>query len=216
MTEKQPRSMVQWAEIEPHYRAGIRPLKELGAEYGVSDAGIIKHAKKQGWTRNLLAKVQAKADAMVSAAAVSAEVSAEKTLTEKVVVEANAELQATIRLGHRKDIAKSRDLFANLMNELELTTANKALFEQLGALLDETSESDSGRVRQDKLNEIYSKVIALPGRVDSAKKLVEMLEKLVRMEREAFGIDKEDSTESAIDIALNTLAKMKRDGIPPN
>lgn len=214
--EKQPRRIVQWAEIEPHYRAGIRPLKDLGAEYGVSAAGICKHANKKGWTRNLLAKVQAKADALVNAAAVNAEVNAEKTLTEKVVVDANADLQATVRLGHRKDIARSRSLFACLMDEMELTTGNKALFEQLGSLLDETSESDSGRIRQDKINEIYSKVISLPGRVDSAKKLVEMLEKLVRMEREAFGIDKEDGADSPLDVALKIINAMKHDGIQPD
>lgn len=199
------RAAVQWVEIEPHYRAGIRPLKELGAEYGVSDAAIIKHAKKHGWTRNLLAKVQAKADAKVSAAAVSAEVSAKKALTEAVVIEANAEMQAAIRLGHRKDIARSRKLFGALMDELELTTDNRALFEQLGELLDQSGEDTSGKFRQDKLNEIYQKVISLPMRVESAKKLVETLEKVVRLEREAFGIDKGEDKESAVDSLLKRI-----------
>ena len=101
------------------------------------------------------------------------------------------------------------------MDELSLTTANKHLLEQLGELLDDTSRDEDGKTRQDKRNEIYCKVISMPGRVDSAKKVVEMLEKLVRMEREAFGIDKEDGTSNPIDEALKAMADMKRNGIQP-
>lgn len=213
---KSPRKAVEWHELEPHYRAGIRSLKELGTEYGVSDAAIIKHAKKHGWSRNLLAKIQTKADAKVSASVVSAQVSAKKALTERAVVEANVDLQVAIRLGHRKDIARGRKLFTALMDELELTSDNKVLFAQLAELMrDDGSEDDASQGKLDRLNEIYRKVISMPGRVDAHKKLVETLEKLVRMEREAFGIDKEGDTENPIDKALKTIAEMKRNGIRP-
>ncbi|MEJ8821523.1 hypothetical protein WKW80_05665 [Variovorax humicola] len=38
------------------------------------------------------------------------------------------------------------------------------------------------------MNETYRKVISTVGRIDSAKKVTEMLENLVRLEREAYGI----------------------------
>ena len=215
MTEpKKPRRAVDWEAMEPHYRSGLLSLKELGAQYGVSDAAIIKHAKKNNWTRSLLAKIQARADAKVSAAVVSAEVSAERALTEKQVVEANADVQVVIRLAHRKDIARSRALFAALMDELEQTTQNRELYEQLGEILNRSDEED--HTRQDRLNELFRKVISMPMRVDSAKKLVELLEKVVRLEREAFGIDKEDGKENPIDTALKAIAEMKRNGIRPD
>lgn len=205
-----------WELIERYYRAGVLSLRQVANEGGVVESAIRKRAKRDGWVRNLNAKIQHRAAELVRKAAVRKQGAHQNSQSEKEIVEDNAQAVAIILIAQKGSIKRGHALFAKLLDELELTTANKALFEQLGKLLDKTSESDSGRVRQDKLNEIYSKVIALPGRVDSAKKLVEMLEKLVRMEREAFGIDKEDSTESAIDTALNTLAKMKRDGIPPN
>jgi len=58
VTEKRT---IEWDLIEPHYRAGIRSLKDIGKEFGVSDAAIIKRAKRDGWVRDLAAKIQAKA-----------------------------------------------------------------------------------------------------------------------------------------------------------
>lgn len=205
-----------WELIERHYRAGMLVLRQVATEGGVTEGAIRKRAKRDGWTRNLNTKIQTRAAELVRKHAVRKTGTQKNALSEKEIVEDNAQAVAIILIAQKGSIKRGHALFANLLDELELTTANKALFEQLGKLLDKTSESDSGRVRQDKLNEIYSKVIALPGRVDSAKKLVELLERLVRMEREAFGVDKEGSTESSIDKALNALAKMKRDGIPPN
>jgi hypothetical protein len=96
--------------------------------------------------------------------------------------------------------------------ELELLTGSKGLFAQLGVILD-TSGGDPDKT--DKLDKLYSKVISLPGRVDAAKRLVETLEKVVRLEREVFGIGAEDGKESPIDAALKQIAQMKRDGIRP-
>lgn len=181
------RQRVDWDAIEPHYRAGIRSLKDIGAEFEVSDAAIIKHAKAKGWTRNLKAKIQAKADAKVSAATVSAEVSAEKALTEASRVEVEAEVQARIRLAHRKDIGRSRSLAMKLLAELEHQTDHGDLYERLAELLvDPTSESDAKD--QSKRLEAFNKAISLSSRVSTMKALTECLKNLVALEREAFGI----------------------------
>lgn len=184
-----PRKVVDWEAVEMHYRAGVRSLKDIGKEFGVSDAGIIKKAKGKGWSRDLAAKIKAKADAKVSAAAVSAEVSAERAANEQAVVDANAELQYRIRMEHRQDIQRGRTIFGTLLAEIEHQSAALDLYEKLGELLNEPEITESGRIIPDKLNELYHKVISTPGRVDSAKKLVEMLEKLVRLERQAFNLD---------------------------
>lgn len=189
MTRKQ----IDWESLEIQYRAGLRSLKDMGAEYGVSDAAIIKRAKRDGWVRDLRAKIQAKAQAKVSDSVVSVEVRARTKVREHVVVEANATVLANILLELRTNIRRARILFQNLLAELEAQVAAPGLFEQLGELLDESDDGDeSGRVKADKLNEIYRKVISLPSRVESAKKLTETLEKLVKMEREAFGLNNAD------------------------
>jgi hypothetical protein len=210
MTEKKiKKPAVDWEALEPHYRANIKSLKELGQEYGCSDAAIVKHAKKHGWTRNLAAKIAAKAEAKVSAAAVSPEVSARKAANQEVVVEANADLQFRVRMAHRTDIGRARSLFGKLLAELEIVTDNKELYEQLGELLDESGPDSNGTWRKDKINEIYRKVISLSGRVSDAKSLSDMLERVVKLERQAFGIDGEQQA-SPLDEVLKRIAEERK------
>lgn len=177
------RKIIDWEAVAIHYRAGIRSLKDIGAEFGVSDAGILKRAKRDEWPRNLTAKIKAKADAKVSASVVSEEVSARTKIAEAQVIEAEAEVQARIRLAHRRDIGRSRKLALDLLAELEVETDNLGLFMELGELL--RSEDKNG---QDRRNDLYHKVISSAGRVDSMKKLADTLKTLVGLEREAYNI----------------------------
>lgn len=186
-TQAPARAQVDWEAVEIQYRAGIRSLKDIGNEFRVSDAGIIKRAKRDGWVRDLKAKIKAKADAKVSAAMVSAEVSAQTKAGEAQVIEVESEVQARIRLAHRTDISRFRRLALALLSEIEAETSDLALFEQLGDIL--RAEDKNG---QDKRNDIYRKVISSAGRIDSTKKLAETLKILVGLEREAFGIADND------------------------
>ena len=43
---------IDWLAIEGAYRAGIMPLREIGAAYGVSEAAIRKKAKQSDWLRD--------------------------------------------------------------------------------------------------------------------------------------------------------------------
>lgn len=184
---------IDWEKIEIDYRAGIKPLRQIAEEHGITHGAVNKRAKRDEWTRDLSAKIQSKADAKVSKAAVSAEVSAAKLATEQVVVEANAELQFRIRMEHRQDIGRARALFGQMLGELEVFTDGdgQALIERLQAMTDppdadESPEAATKRVAamRKRLNELFT----LSGRIDSGKKLVEILEKVVKLEREAFGI----------------------------
>jgi hypothetical protein len=183
---------IEWDKVELHYRAGIRSLKDIGAEFGVSDAGIIKRAKRDKWTRDLTARIRQKAEDKVSAAAVRKLVSAEQKVSEDAIVEANADQQFQVRLAHREDIRRARELFKSLLGEIEGLTTHGYLAEQLMELLvdekgDKPSKAEEERVR--KMRETLDKILSTAGRVDSAKKLTDMLEKLVAMERVAYGID---------------------------
>lgn len=195
---------VEWDAIEPHYRAGIRSLKDIGAEYGVSDAAIVKHAKKHGWTRNLAAKIAARAEAKVSAAAVSAEVSAQRSANQEQVVEANADLQYRVRMKARQDIVDLEEIVLMLMAELRAQTTQPEVFDELAEIM--RCEDERG---QDKRNDTYRRVISFSGRVDSAKKLVEMVEKLVLLKFKLFGIKDEESQVSDIDTMLLRVAREK-------
>lgn len=183
------RAPVDWELIERHYRAGILSLREIAKECGVTEGAIRKRAKKDGWARDLTGKIQQRADDLVRKEAVRTPSTQLTPASEKEVVEANAELQYRIRMAHRQDIGRTRSLFAKLMDEVESQSDNLEIFEKLGELLDESGTNERGTWVNDKLNEIYRKVISTPGRVDSAKKLTEILEKVVKLERQAFGLD---------------------------
>jgi hypothetical protein len=53
-------SEINWLAIESEYRAGIRALRPIGEQYGVTEAGIRKRAKRDEWDRDLTARIKAR------------------------------------------------------------------------------------------------------------------------------------------------------------
>ncbi len=187
---------VDYDRIEPLWRAGLLSPRQIAEAYTketgepLSHAAVIKHFTKRGIPRDLSAKIRAKAEELVTRAVVTESVTPEARLSEKQIVDGNANAVAAVLISQQADIRKGRAITQSLFAELESLVADPGVFEQLADLMDKSDDGeDGGRSRADKLNEIYRKVISMPGRVDSAKKLVETLEKLVKMERQAFGLD---------------------------
>jgi AcrR family transcriptional regulator len=173
-----------WERIEADYRAGILSTREIASACGVSHTAINKRAKKDGWVRDLKAKIQAKADELVSRRMVSTEVSSQKAATERQIIEANAERIAQVRGEHRGDIQRVRSLALNLLGELEGQSASLEDLATLGELLRNPDEDGN-----DRRNDLYLKIISTPSRIDSAKKVAETLKHAITMEREAYGLD---------------------------
>ena len=191
MTDKQkPKAPPDWERIELDYRAGVKSNREIGAEHGVTEGAIRKRAKAQEWVKDLAGKIQAKAEELVRRDAVRAEVRANQSASEKSVVEANAQAIADVRLAHRKDIGRARALTNTLLDELAKQTDPETLvlLHELGELL--RSEDDNG---QDRRHDLYMKVISLSERSKTMKTLAESMQKLVDMERTAFGMDVKDA-----------------------
>lgn len=183
MVEK--KQSADWERIELDYRAGVLSLREIAAADGnVSHVAIKKRADREGWTRDLSARIKAKAEELVNKALVNEVVNAEKKASEKLVVEANAERIATVKSGHRVTSARLHTLGLTLLSELESQSADTGLLDTLGELL--AAPDDNG---VDKLNDIYRKVISLPSRIDSAKKAAETLRHAIGLERESYGLD---------------------------
>lgn len=196
-----------WERIEALYRAGVMSSREIAAEVGgVSHAAINKRAKKEEWPRDLAAKIKAKADALVSKKTVSSEVASRKVETEKQVVEVEAQVQARIRLSHRSDIERNRNLLRKLVDELEHQTDNMDLLRQLGEIM--FSPDEKGK---DRLNEVYHSIISLPERTKTMKALGETLKVLIGLEREAFGIT---AQEQAADPLALLFQQVSRSALP--
>jgi len=187
-----------WARIEADFRAGIKTLRQMASEHGLSEGAIRKRAKREDWERDLAAKIREKADSLVRKEAVRKEVRKEQGVPEKEVVEANAELQARIRREQRTDISRGRKLVMTLLEELEMQTGSIGLLEQLSELLYDKNDDMTAaqQAAQDKRIELFNKVISLSGRTGTMKSLAESLKTLVALEREAFGIDEKRTNDS--------------------
>lgn len=179
---------VDWAAVETDYRAGIKTLRAIGSDRGVSNVAILKKAKKEGWARDLGERIRARAAEKVSKAAVSKSVSKQRLLTDQQTVEANAELQSQIILGHRSDIKLLRATVAGMAGELG-ALANGEIQAALEMVLDERIEEGS-QAYKTALSKAFDAALALGGRSAAGKNLVASLGILIDKERLAFGIDR--------------------------
>lgn len=193
-----------WEAIESAYRAGVMSIREIASQYEITHQAISKRAKKEGWERDLKAKVKARAENLVSKREVASLVATEKAISERQLIEANAEVIANVRMEHRGDIRRARELTNNLFDELSAECADVPALRKLGELM--FSPDDNGR---DKLNEIYHSIISLPERVKSAKALSEILKNLVGLERQAYGLDdvQPNKTASQLSELMDDLSK---------
>ncbi|HHO0365337.1 TPA: hypothetical protein ACRR7A_004353 [Klebsiella quasipneumoniae] len=173
-----------WEAIETAYRAGMMSLREIAAQHGISEGAIRKRAKRDDWSRDLNAKVKERADDLVRKAEVRKQVRTETALSERVLIEATAEVVAAVRMEHRGDIRRAREITNALFDELGAECADVDSLRKLGELM--LSPDENGR---DKLNEIYHSIISMPGRVKAVKALSEALKNLIGLERQAYGID---------------------------
>lgn len=193
MTEKQA---PDWERIEQLYRAGVLSVREIGAACGVSHTAINKRAKANSWDRDLQAKIKAKADALVSKAEVSKQVSTETVATERAIVDANAKVIADIRIAHRSDIGRSRELANKLMDELEDITDERGTLRELIAQLKENEDVDTAML------ELATKMSSLPTRTKTMKELAETLKHLILLERQAYGMDQAPEEEDKVPSGL--------------
>lgn len=200
------RTTVDWERIESDYRAGVLSLREIAAANGITHGAINKRAKRDGWSRDLAAKIKSKADELVSRQVVSAAVSTERAVSDRQIIEANAERIAQVRGEHRADITRMRALVLRLLGECEAESGDPVLFAKLGDML--RQPDDNG---QDRLNDLYQKAISLPQRIKGVKELAETLKVLVAMEREAYGLAEK---EALADPLLALLDGMRRSAVP--
>lgn len=208
-TDKAP----DWEQIELDYRSNVKTLRQIADEHGLAHSSIAKRAKRDNWTRDLAAKIKAKSEELVNKSLANKSANKETRISEQQIIDANATAITTVRLSQRKDIQRSRSIAMRLFDELEhaVGVENAEQLERLGELL--RNEDERG---QDKLNDIYQKMISLPGRVKSAKDLAETLRVLVALERQAFGLDdKDNSPVDSLTQLLHSISKSNSNSFSP-
>lgn len=185
---------VEWDTLDAAWKAGIKSPYQLADEYeqrsGYRPAvkTIVQHYATAGVPRDLSGQITAAATAkarQVAGELLTPEEVALLKLREldEEIIEANASTIAGALIGHRRAVKRYHTLALQLLSEIEAQTINVEELYALGTMM--RSENERG---VDKLNDIYQKVIATPGRVDAIKKLAETSKILIGLERQALGV----------------------------
>lgn len=176
---------VDWEAMEPHFRAGLLTYKQLEARFGVTPAGIIKHFRKKGITRDLKERILAKARDKVNAAMVVSETV--NAVTESAIVEAGSNIVAGVELAQREGSTFARENAMALLREVAATIQTPEVFGQIHAILVNPGEEDLPRLR-----EFTEFVAGTPQRIKAYKDALEALDRAFLMERRSFGMDSDD------------------------
>lgn len=181
-----------WPEIERDYRAGVKTLRAIAQEHGISEGAIRKRAKRDEWARDLTGRIEAQAQQnLLRETARSSAHAAADALAEKQLIAINADVQSKLVLSHREDIQRARRLCLRLLGELEEQTEQAPLLEELADVLQ--AEDPKG---MDKRAAVLRKVISLSQRATSLKTLADALKVLIALEREAFGMSQAQEKEA--------------------
>lgn len=185
-------NQIDWELIEKEFRLGQSTLRQLAATHQVQPSAISRKARKENWVQDKRDAVKALSEAQLLLSN-NRKATIKATEPTEIDIEVAATVRTNIVLAHRGDAQRARSLTMKLLGELEAETDNIDLFRSLGEMLAAPDEKGV-----DKLNELYHKVISLGGRTSTMKALAESLQKVVAIEREAFGMA-DDSPPNPVD-----------------
>jgi len=167
------RSPEQWAAIRRDYEAALYPsLRALAAAHGIARTAIEKRIRKDGWTQELRPATeaarrvaQAAEDGVPFPHVLAITTGRPEDATQSV--QAAAATQVTVIRQHRGAIARDITMCDGLMGYLQLAV--------------QTNPPDT--------------VLQVDGLAETFEKLVRCRERLVRMERVAFGMNGTEGSE---------------------
>jgi hypothetical protein len=197
-----PKGAVDWEAVERDFRAGLLTHRAIGEKHGVSHAAVQKRAKAEGWTRDLTAKIRAKAADLVARDPVATQVAGEQD-----VIEANAAAIAQVIRSHRAGIGRAQGLTQKLLAELEQQTDDPGLLERIADSLATTGDDpEADEKARSAARRALHNALQLGSRAATLRSLAESMKTLVTLERQAFRVDETPSEEagSAATVAVLT------------
>lgn len=210
-----PKKEPDWQAIELDYRSGVKTVRLIGEQHGVSHVSILKRAKKEEWPRDLSAKVKAREDELVATKLVTKMVTNAEKVTERVHIEALAKTNANIRTSLMDRHARQERILNGLMGDLE-TISNpegQGLVESLMDVLrtpdQDESEEQARKRRADQLKAL-DRATSIDNRVEIFKSVMTAEEKLTRMQREDYGITDKTPLEEQAGKVLNDAERASR------
>lgn len=201
MSEKEAK-FIDWEAIEKHYRAGLKSLRTIGDEYGITEAAIRKRAKRDLWTRSLEEKIQLRAQEKVRKALVRKPGTQLTRESETRTIEDYSTVVSAVDLRQREDVQMAMDTARGML--VELASLSRPGF---ASMLEEIAEEfdESGPMFKDKANELYRYIISLPGRIKMAKELAATHGVYVPLQRKIYKLDDDTSSKSSVDDLLERI-----------
>ena len=186
------RKQVDWEGVERDYSAGLLSLREIGDKYGITEGAIRKKAKKEEWARDLSARIEKKANDLVRKDLVRSEVRTEKTITEKEIIDVNAQALVNVKLNHRKSIKRVNDLVDTLFEEIEELSTHKNA-DNLPVRVDMTKKlMDTLRISIDKERQAFGITDAPTPTDDAIRDLLKGLNKNALNTQTTFDLDDDE------------------------
>lgn len=200
---------VDWELVEREYRAGLKTLRQIGEEHGVSHTAIQKKARQWGWVRDLSERIQQKARNKVARQVVARSVSRERELSDTETVEAYSDVVATVDLIQRQDLRQAIDNSRRQLQELVALGDPKFrdTLEAIADAMDESGPTNNGGWKTDKVNELYRYVISLAGRIKMSKEIAAAYAVYIPIQRKIFGLDGERRNTSGYEDLLRRIGE---------
>lgn len=198
---------VDWEAIERHYRAGLKSLRTIAEEYGISEGAIRKRAKRDAWSRSLERRIQEKAQEKVRKELVRTPGTQLTPATERRTVEQYSDLVATVDLSQREDVKLAMGNARGMLVELVALADPKftAVLEEIADAFDESGPGANGAWKTDKANELYRYIISLAGRVKMAKELAAVHGVYVPLQRKIYKLDDDGNSKTSVDDLLDAI-----------
>lgn len=206
------RSDIDWDAIEREYRLGQKSNKQIAMEFGIQPSTLGRRAEKYEWVQDKSKEVHTRAANMLlledvaNATGKNATRNANANATPSTAdIKIAARARVDVILGHRKLSKRAMDLAKVMLGDLEVSSSPEgaglieSLLDAVAAPAEGEIEDEQKRRRQ-KQRDLLEKALGLDSRVDTLKRLSETIDRLVNMERQAFGItDKSPAGESPLD-----------------
>lgn len=164
------KSRFDWERIELDYRTGRYSNRELTRLHGPSEAAIRKRAKDHDWQRDLSEQIRKRVIEKTTAA-VAREVS--RAETDQQYVEEAAEAGANIIRGHQRLLLQAKNIAETLMERL-------------------TEQLKSKTMKVEVRGEVMEVDVNLDYAGKSLGHATQALERVVKMERQSYGLDADD------------------------
>lgn len=199
------RKVIDRERLEMDYRTGLHTFKEMSATHGISGPRIKQIADKEGWTRDLGAKIRQTAMAKLAAPP-----NPGKIQTEAEIVERGSNEVVDIVLAHRRDAGRVRALAMTMLQELETATRAPMLLQDIQTII--SLHAAGEQVPHDMLNRAdlaLHQVMTVDSRAGTLKSLADTLTKVVAIEREAHGVGVVDPNKAPADNVAGAFNDMQ-------